>query len=76
MDFVGHFADGIAQRRNARDRRILAHSVHQSRSGRVLDVLGSLEVGLAGAKGDDVDTGGTQVGGFLRYGQGDRGLDT
>ena len=55
--------DRILERRSSADRRVLGLACRERFVGRPLDVLGSVEVGLAGGQRDDVDSGELHFGG-------------
>ncbi len=63
-------ADRLAQRRGAGDRGILGLAAIDGGLSRRLDVVGGVEVRLAGAEADDVAAGGLQLGGLLGDGDG------
>ena len=63
--------DGLAQFRNARRRSVFCKTVIERFDGGVFDVLRCVEIGLADAKADDVDSIGLHLFGFGINGQSD-----
>ena len=67
--------DRLAQRQDAADLGVLADALVERGARGVLDVIGRVEVGLAGAEADDVDAVGLELGGLRGDGERDRRLD-
>jgi hypothetical protein len=74
--FAGELgADGFLQFRDAVDVGVLGLAGVDGGDGRLLDVVGGVEVGLAGAQADDVATFALQQAGFRRDRDGGGRLD-
>ncbi len=67
--------DRLLELRGAVHRRVSGEAVLDGGDGRLLDVIGRIEVRFPGAESDDVLTGGAQGVGTGRNGEGGGGLD-
>ena len=68
------FGNRLAQFRNTGNRRVLRFTAVDRLDGGLLDVVRRVEIRLASAKADYVAAFGLEVAGFLRDGNGGRGL--
>src|SRR5690606_27041020 len=67
--------DRLAQRQDAADLGVLADTFLERRARGILDVIGRVEIGLAGAEADSIDAVGFELRGLRGDREGDRWLD-